>query len=344
VAVFFFVFPEYKIGSMREFGLPDEAPVIGVIVFGSLGFVRPVLLVLLGMYLVAEGRRRIAVALLLAVVGLGQTFQATLAGGRAAFLETLLASVAVMAAFRMRQKRLGRLVLVACGCVLLVFWYVPAAGLYRTRTAYGGVSREAKPISEHVHSFLEAMSTVADVSLLRDSTEAVIGRLYEPSAFRVMSTARESDEGFGFRGWGDLAFRWVPGFIREKGKDREQDLMWQQGFKPLESSAETLTLPADLYYRFRLPGVLLGYAVLGTLIGRLTLSFRSRLNAPRFVGLIALGVLLSRIYAVDFVHALWAPVYELSIGMGVAFIVFSGLRSWPQSAWRRFARTPQVGP
>jgi hypothetical protein len=331
---FFLMFPEYQIGAMKEIGAPEQAPILGVIVFGVLGFVRPVVLVLLGIYLVGEGRKRIGVALLLAVVGLGQTFQATLAGGRAAILETVLACVAVMAAFRLRQNRLGRLALVLAGCVLLVLWYIPAAGQYRTRTAYGGVSREVQPFSEYVSAFLEAgQAVVTDSFQIRASLDAVVGRLYEPSAFRVMSVARESYEGFGFRGWGDLLFRWVPGFIREKGKDREQDLMWQQGFKPLETSAETLTLPADLYYRFRLLGVVLGYGVLGVLLGRITRWCRSRLDGTRLVGLMALGVLLSRIYSVDFVHALWAPVYELPIGMGVALLAFSGLRNSPGASY-----------
>ncbi len=102
--------------------------------------------------------------------------------------------------------------------------------------------------------------------------------------------------------------------------------MWQQGFKPLESSAETLTLPADLYYRFGLLGIILGYGVLGMLLGRVARWCRTHLDAGRFVGLMALGMLVSRVYAVDFVYALWAPIYELPIGMAVALIIFPGLR------------------
>jgi hypothetical protein len=326
VLAFFLVFPEYRIGVMQEAWAPEEASVIGVIVFGVLGFVRPVVLVLLGLYLIAEGRKNAAVVGLLAVVGLGQTFQATLAGGRAAILEALLACVAVMAAFRVRQTRLGRVGLVVACCAVLIAWYIPTAGQYRARTGYGGMSRELHTFSEYVSAFLEAGNAVIESPRIRDSIEAVVGRIYEPSAFRVMSAARESSEGFGFRGWGDLVFRWVPSFIREKGKDRDQDLMWQQGFKPHENSGEPLTLPADLYYRFGLLGVTLGYGVLGMLLGRLTRWCRSHLDTIRFVGLMALGVLVSRIYAVDFVHALWAPIYELPIGMGVAVLVFSGLR------------------
>jgi hypothetical protein len=333
---FFVAFPDYRIGSMKEVGAPEEAVVIGVIIFGVLGFLRPVVLVLLGLYLIAEGKKRVAVAGLLAVVGLGQTFQATLAGGRATILETFLACVAVMAAFRVRQARLGRVSFAVVACAVVVLWYIPTAGQYRVRAGYGGAAREVQTLSEYMSAFLEAGSAVADTSRIRDSVETAVARLYEPSAFRVMSAARESAGGFGFRGWGDLLFRWVPSFIREKGKDRDQDLMWQQGFKPLESSAETLTLPADLYYRFGLLGVLLGYGVLGMLLGRLTRWCQSNLDERRFVGLIALGVLSSRIYAVDFVQALWAPVYELPIGMGVAIIVFSGLRASAGGRLTRF--------
>jgi hypothetical protein len=188
------------------------------------------------------------------------------------------------------------------------------------------VSREVQTFSEYVSAFLEAGSAVADTSRVRDSVEAVVARIYEPSAFRVMSAARESHDGFGFRGWSDLMFRWLPNFLREKGKDRDQDLMWQQGFKPLETSAEPLTLPADLYYRFGLLGVVLGYGMLGVLLGLVVRWFRSQLDAMRFVGLMALGVLVSRVYAVDFVHAVWMPIYELPIGMSVAVVAFSGLR------------------
>jgi hypothetical protein len=323
---FFLAFPEYLIGAMKDVGAPDEAQVIGVIVFGVLGFVRPVMLVLLGLYLIAEGRKGVVVAGLLAVVGLGQTFQATLAGGRAAILEALLACVAVMAAFRIRQGRSGRVTLAVAVCTMLCLLYIPVAGQYRARTGYGGVSREVQTFSEYVSAFLEAGSAVADTSRVRDSVEAVVARIYEPSAFRVMSAARESHDGFGFRGWSDLMFRWLPNFLREKGKDRDQDLMWQQGFKPLETSAEPLTLPADLYYRFGLLGVVLGYGMLGVLLGLVVRWFRSQLDAMRFVGLMALGVLVSRVYAVDFVHAVWMPIYELPIGMSVAVVAFSGLR------------------
>jgi hypothetical protein len=327
VVGFFLAFPDYRIGSMREVGAPEEAVVLGVIIFGVLAFVRPVVLVLLGLYLIAEGKKRAAVAGLLALVGLGQTFQATLAGGRATILETFLACVAVMAAFRVREGRLSRVSFAVVACSLIVLWYIPTAGQYRVRAGYGGVAREVETFSEYMGAFLEAGGAVADTSQIRDSIEAAVARLYEPSAFRVMSAARESTGGFGFRGWGDLVFRWLPGFIREKGKDRDQDLMWQQGFKPLESSAETLTLPADLYYRFGLLGILLGYGALGVLLGCVTRWCRSRLDALRFVGLMSLAVLVSRIYSVDFVYAVWAPVYELPIGVGVAVLVFPGLRS-----------------
>jgi hypothetical protein len=347
VLAFFLAFPEYQIGAMREIGVPEEAPVIGVILFGVLTFVRPIVLVLLGLYLIAEGRKRVAVVGLLAVVGLGQTFQATLAGGRVAIFEALLACVAVMAAFRIRQKRLGRVSLAVACCALLVVWYMPSAERYRARTGYGGATRQLHTLSEYMAAFVEAGSSAADTSRVRESVEAVVGRLYEPSAFRVMSAAWETNRGFGFRGWGDLAFRWVPSFIREKGRDRDQDLMWQQGFKPLESSAETLTLPADLYYRFRLPGVMLGYGVLGMLLGLVARWCWSPCDARRFVVLMALGVLACRIYAVDFVQALWAPIYELPIGIGVAVIVFSGLRdpTGPGLTWlfTKFRPFPKRG-
>jgi hypothetical protein len=344
VLLFFLAFPDYRIGLMKEFGAPEEAPIIGVILFGVLGFVRPVMLVLFGLYLIAEGRKRVAVVALLALVGLGQTFQATLAGGRVAILEALLACTAVMAAFRVRQTRLGRVSLAVAGCAVLVLWYMPTAGQYRARAGYGGISREVHTFSEYMNAFLEAGTAVVDTSRARDSVEAIVGRLYEPSAFRVMTTARESHDGFGFRGWSDLAFRWLPSFVREKGKDRDQDLMWQQGFKPHENSGETLTLPADLYYRFRLPGVVLGYGVLGILLGLVTRWCRLRLDSKRFVGLMALGVLAARIYAVDFVQALWAPVYELPIGMGVAIILFSGLRDSGETYLNRLLRKLRPGP
>jgi hypothetical protein len=341
VLLFFIAFPGYLIGSMREFGAPEEAVVFSVIIFGVLGFVRPVVLVLLGLYLIAEGRKGPVVGGLLAVVGLGQTFQATLAGGRTAILETLLACVAVMVAFRSRQTRLGRIPLVAGVCAMLVLVYIPTAGQYRAKTGYGGAARDIQTASEYVNAFFDAgRALMSDTSWARDSLEAVVGRLYEPSAFRVMMAARESHTQFGFRGWGDLAFRWVPSFIREKGKDRDQDLMWQQGFKPLESSAETLTLPADLYYRFGLSGVMVGYTLLGVLLGWVTKWCRRHLDGIRFVGLMALGVLVARIYAVDFVHAVWAPVYELPIGMGVAVLVFSGLRASAKLSLTRFLVKP----
>jgi hypothetical protein len=239
-----------------------------------------------------------------------------------------------MAAFRIRQARLGRVSLVVIACALVALWYIPTAGQYRARAGYGGIVREVETVSEYVNAFLEAGGAVADTSRIRESVETAVARLYEPSAFRVMSAARESPGGFGFRGWGDLLFRWLPSFIREKGKDRDQDLMWQQGFKPLESSAETLTLPADLYYRFGRLGVMLGYGVLGMLLGWVTHWCRAHLDALRLVGLMALGMLVARIYAVDFVYAIWAPVYELPIGIGVALLVFSGLRNSVQSSSR----------
>jgi hypothetical protein len=120
--------------------------------------------------------------------------------------------------------------------------------------------------------------------------------------------------------------------------------MWQQGFKPHENSGETLTLPADLYYRFRVLGVVLGYGVLGVLLGLVTRWCRFRPDSKRFVGLMALGVLAARIYAVDFVQALWAPVYELPIGMGVAVILFSGLRDSGGASLPRFLRKLRPGP
>jgi hypothetical protein len=326
VVAFFLAFPEYRIGAMKDAWAPEEASVIGVIVFGVLSFVRPVVLVLLGLYLVAEGRKNAVVVGLLAVIGLGQTFQATVAGGRAAILDAFLACVAVMVAFRVRQTRLGRVSVVLILCVILIAWYIPAAGRYRASTGYGGSFREVHTLAEYVNAFFGAGTAVIEPSRIRDSMEGVVGRLYEPSAFRVMSAARESSEGFGFRGWGDLVFRWLPSFIREKGKDRDQDLMWQQGFKAHEHSGEPLTLPADLYYRFGVVGVAVGYGVLGLLLGWLTRWYHSRLSTVRFVALMATGVLIARIYAVDFVHALWAPIYELPIGIGVAVIVFSGLR------------------
>ena len=101
--------------------------------------------------------------------------------------------------------------------------------------------------------------------------------------------------------------------------------MFHQGFKPFETSGVTLTVPADLYYRFGLAGVVCGYLILGVIMGLFSWLCRMRFDTVRFVALIALAILVIRLYAIDFVNAVWMPLYELPIGLSVAWLVFSGL-------------------
>jgi hypothetical protein len=152
-----------------------------------------------------------------------------------------------------------------------------------------------------------------------------VSRVYEPSAFRALTFAREAESSFGFRGWSDLFFRWVPNFIRAKGIDRDQDLMWKHGLKELEGTGEPLTLPADLYFRFGLIGIALGYFAIGIIFGCVSWHCRSRRDTVRWVGVIAMGVVSIRLYAMDFVHVVWVPFFEWPIGMLFGLLLFAGV-------------------
>jgi hypothetical protein len=346
-AVFLLLNPGYRIGSMQEFGAPRDASVPGVVVFGALAFVRPVVLAVLGFY-TSGPKRHWPVVLLLGIVGLGETLQATLAGGRTTVLQAILACLAVLVAFRLRQGGMARLCLGALVCAVLVLWYIPTALEYRTRTLYGGGRGELTTPNEHAVAFFEAGATVLfDPSATRSSIRSIVGRLYEPSAFTVMIEARESGARFGIRGWGDLLFRWVPNFIRAKGTDRDQHLMFTQGFKMIESTGVTLTVPADLYYRFGLAGIVSGYFCLGVVVGGFCRFCRNRFDILRFVALVSLAILVIRLYAVDFVQAVWMPLYELPIGLAVGWLVFSGFGQGVRlshrrigGAWRERAASP----
>ena len=327
VGAFFLLNPGYRIGAMESLVRRRAHQYLLSLCLALLAFIRPVVLAVLGLY-TSGSRKHWPVVILLGIVGLGETFQATLVGGRTTVLQTVLACLTVVLAFRLRRGRIARLCLGAVVCTLLALWYIPTAGEYRSRTAYGGGIQEGElnTPGEHVVAFVEAGATVVvDTSAVRSSVASIVGRLYEPSAFRVMAYARESGVWFGFRGWGDLFFRWLPNFIREKGTDRDQHLMFHQGFKAFEASGETLTVPADLYFRFGLAGVVCGYLILGVIMGLFSWFCRMRFDTVRFVALIALAILVIRLYAIDFVNAVWMPLYELPIGLSVAWLVFSGL-------------------
>jgi hypothetical protein len=336
VVIFFIIRPDYSIGGWGGDLEGASKDVGAVLVFGPLGYVRAFFLVLLGLYVTARGKKNPVVLLGLSIASLGQTFQATLLGGRMAVILALSIPLLTLVAYRWRQRRLRRMVVPMAMGLIAIAIYIPTAGLYRSYTSYGGKQSQLPGVADHVEQLGKSVLEVVEGGVPADEALGLIGsRLYEPTSLLVMKKARDSERWYGARGWGDLALRWLPDFIYEKGMDRESDLLWKEGFRPLRTSFEPITLVGDLYYRFGVGGVIAGYGCLGLMFGLAARICVQKSTAMRFVALMMLSSVLFRMYTADFVHAFWIPLYDwpLAVALAVGLMRLTGRNEGGILSW-----------
>ena len=120
-----------------------------------------------------------------------------------------------------------------------------------------------------------------------------------------MMRARTYGSYWGFRGWKDLFYQWVPSFIYMPGKDRSQDLLAREGLLSADNTYEHITLIGDLFFRFGVLGAILGFMAIGFILAALSRLCLAKASPLWFVGLFELSALQLYVFISDFLEYLW---------------------------------------
>ena len=322
--LFLMTHPGYVIGWIENpytFGLT-----FGV---GLVSHIEVVALAILLIYSLQDETSRLkktTLLLLLLFTSVAHTLQAIVYGGRASLLVALLCWGLFYSGYCFKKKNYKKPLLLGIAIIFFGLFYMSTMSLYRVQVGYGlgGTVKENRKLTGKTEALQRAIKKVSEN--IKSNIYTIGERFFEESGLFIVNLRRIKDENFGFKGFDNFVFQYIPKAIfHSKGHDRGNDILWWEGYRRIVWTHSPITLLGDAYYRFGWGGVMFFYFFWGFLLASLskTLLFRLVVKS-KFVSFILLVVLTKfvlRAYSFDIIGALEIVTYEMLFAGMFSFIV-----------------------